>query len=118
MVAVADFVVSATLVAVTVSVPAIEGATYAPVDEMVPSSAAHVTAVFATVPCTVAENCSVPLVVTEAEEGESVTEFTTGGAGGEGGAGTLIVMLAEADLVVSATLVAVTVAAPAVAGAV
>ena len=115
MVAVADFVVSATLVAVTVSVPATEGATYAPVEEMVPSSAAHVTAVFATVPCTVAESCNAPLVVTEAEEGERVTEFTTGG---EGGAGTVIVMLAEADLVVSAALVAVTVAAPAFAGAV
>jgi hypothetical protein len=115
MVAVADFVVSATLVAVTVSVPATEGATYAPVEEMVPSSAAHVTAVFATVPCTVAESCNAPLVVTEAEEGERVTEFTTGG---EGGAGTVIVTLAEADLVVSAALVAVTVAAPAFAGAV
>ena len=115
MVEVADFVVSATLVAVTVSVPATDGATYAPVEEMVPSSATHVTAVFATVPCTVAENCNAPLVVTEAEEGERVTEFTTGG---EGGAGTVIVTLAEADLVVSATLVAVRVAAPAFAGAV
>ena len=58
-----------------------------------------------------------PSVVTVAEDGVTLTEFTTGGGAGAR-ALMLMVMLADADLVVSATLVAVTVAEPAVAGAV
>ena len=50
-------------------------------------------------PVTVAVNCCVPLVSMEAEVGEIVTD-TTGAA--------LTVTVADADLVVSATLVAVT----------
>jgi hypothetical protein len=59
-------------------------------------------------------------VVAEAEAGEILTEFTTGAGGGdvEVGAGALMLILAEADLVVSATLVAVIVAEPAAEGAV
>ena len=51
-------------------------------------------------PVTVAVNCCVPPVSSEAEVGKMDTE-TTGGA--------LTVIVAEADLVVSATLAAVTV---------
>ena len=51
-------------------------------------------------PLTLAVNCLLPLVKMEAEVGEIVTE-TTGAA--------LTVTVAEADLVVSAALVAVTV---------
>ena len=50
-------------------------------------------------PLTAAVNCCVPLVCSEAEVGEIVTD-TTGAA--------LTVTVAEADLVVSAALVAVT----------
>ena len=59
--AVADFVVSATLVARTVNVPATAGAVYKPAVETVPPVADHVTAVFE-VPVTVAVNCCVPPV--------------------------------------------------------
>ena len=59
-------------------------------------------------PVTVAVNCWVPLVRIEAEVGEIVTATT----------GALTVTVAEADLVLSATLVAFTVKVPAVAGAV
>jgi hypothetical protein len=45
-----DFVVSATLVAVTVSVPAVAGAVYAPDAVMLPSEACHVTALLVAVP--------------------------------------------------------------------
>lgn len=55
-----------------------------------------------------------PLVLTEAEAGETVTELTTGFATGA----PVIVTVADADLVASATLVAVIVAEPAPAGAV
>jgi len=48
--AVADLVVSATLVAVTVSVPAFAGAVYCPADVIVPSCAFQVTFVFVVVP--------------------------------------------------------------------
>lgn len=65
------------------------------------------------VPCTVAANCWEPLTATLVEPGETVTEFTTGDA-----AAVVTVIVAEADLVVSATLVAVTVSVPAFAGAV
>ena len=60
-------------------------------------------------PATVAVNCCVPLVKMEAEVGEIVIE-TTGAA--------LTVTEADADLVLSATLVAFTVKVPAVLGAV
>ena len=59
-------------------------------------------------PLTVAVNCRVALVKSEAEVGEMVTATT----------GALTVTVAEADLVLSATLVAVTVKVPAVPGAV
>jgi hypothetical protein len=64
------------------------------------------------------ENCSVPFVVALADEGEMLMEFTAGAAGGVVDAGAAMVTLAEADLVVSATLVAVMVAEPAAPGAV
>ena len=95
----ADLVLSAALVAVTVKVPAVLGAEYKPAEEMVPPVADQATAVLLE-PVTVAVNCWVPLVSMEAEVGEIVTE-TTGGA--------LTVMAADADLVLSATLVAFTV---------
>jgi hypothetical protein len=98
-VAEADLVVSAALVAVTVSVPPVLGAVYKPLEEIVPPVADQVTAVFA-VPVTMAVNCCVRPVSSEAEVGEIVIE-TNGAA--------LTVTVAEADLVVSAALVAVTV---------
>ena len=81
---------------------------YKPAEVMVPPVADHVTALFV-VPVTVAVNCCVPPVSTEAEVGEMVIE-TTGVA--------LTVTAAEADLVGSATLVAVTLYVPEVEGAV
>ena len=60
-VAVADLVVSATLVARTVNVPAAAGAVYRPLLDIVPPLADQVTAVFE-VPVTVALNCCVPPV--------------------------------------------------------
>ena len=68
-------------------------------EETLPAVADQVTAVLL-LPLTVAVNCCVPLVKMEAEVGEIVTE-TTGAA--------LTVTVAEADLVVSAALVAFTV---------
>jgi len=58
------------------------------------------------VPVTVAANCCVPPVSREVEVGLMLTETS------------VMVTVAEADLVVSATLVAVTVNVPAVVGAV
>jgi hypothetical protein len=49
-----DLVGSATLVAVTTSFPAFEGAVYWPAEVIVPRFALHVTFVFVVVPCTVA----------------------------------------------------------------
>ena len=63
---------------------------------MVPAAAAQVTAVLLE-PLMVAVNCCVPPVSSEAEIGEMVTETA------------VTVTAAEADLVVSAALVAVTV---------
>jgi len=60
-------------------------------------------------PLTVAASCCAPLVSIDAEVGEIVTE-TTGAV--------LTVTVADADLVLSATLVAFTVKLPAVVGAV
>ena len=59
-------------------------------------------------PVTVAVNCRVALVRSEAEVGEMVTAIT----------GALTVTVADADLVLSATLVAFTVKVPALPGAV
>lgn len=73
---------------------------------MLPVAADQVTAVLL-VPVTVAENCCEPPVWSDGEVGD--TETATGAA---------TVTVAEADLVVSAALVAVTVYVPAVAGAV
>ena len=96
----ADLVLSAALVAVTANVPALPGAVYMPLEEMLPPLADQVTAVLL-LPVTVAVNCSVAPVTNDAEVG--VIEMpTTGGAAAT-------VTLAEADLVVSAALVAVTV---------
>ncbi len=72
----ADLVVSATLVAFTVYVPPVLGAVYKPLEEIVPPVAVQVTAVFV-VPVTVAVNCCVPPVLSEATVGETVT--ATGG---------------------------------------
>jgi len=68
------------------------------VEETLPPVADQVTAVLLE-PVTVAVNCCVPLVSMEAEVGEIVTD-TTGAAP--------TVTAAEADLVLSAMLVAVT----------
>jgi hypothetical protein len=92
----ADFVVSTALVAVTLYVPAVLGAVYRPVAETVPPVALHVTAPLLE-PVTVAVNCCVPFVVSEAEVGEIAT------------ATAVTVTVAEADTLVSAALVAVTV---------
>jgi len=73
--------------------------------ETAPPVADQVTAVLL-LPVTVAVNCCVAPVISEAVVGEMVT------------ATAVTVTVAEADLVVSATLVAVTVKVPAVPGAV
>jgi hypothetical protein len=111
-VVVADFVVSATLVAVTVTFPAAAGAVKRPLAVIVPPVADQVTDLSVTVPCTFAVNCCVAPVRMDGAAGEIEMELTTGGAGA------LTVMMAVADLVVSATLVAVIVAVPEVAAAV
>jgi len=105
--------VSAWLVAVTVSVPALAGAVYAPDEVMLPKAAVHVTVLFVTVPWTSAANCSLPLVATLPDDGEIVIELTVGAA-----AAVVTVTVALPDLLGSATLVAVTVSVPALAGAV
>lgn len=112
-VAVADLPDSALLVAVTVSVPAFDGALYAPDDVIVPNTADHDTDLSVTVPCTLAVNCSEPPVPIVVEAGEIVIVFTTGVA-----AAVVTATLADADLVASATLVAVTMSVPGFAGAV
>ena len=81
---------------------------------IVPDEAFHVTDVFELLPLTLAVNWTVPLVIAEVDVGESVMELTAGFAGADAET----VTVADADLVVSATLVAVTVAEPAAAGAV
>ena len=104
-VAVANLVLSATLVARTVNVPAVAGAVYRPPVETVPPVADQVTAVLL-VPVTVAVNCCVPPVSSEADVGLIPTETSA------------TFMVAEADFVGSAALVAVTVNVPTVLGAV
>jgi len=70
-----------------------------PLEETLPAVADQFTAVLL-LPVTVAVNCCVPLLNIEADTGEIVTA-TTGAA--------LTVTVADADLVESATLVALTV---------
>jgi len=111
IVAVADFVASAALVAVTVAVPAVEAAVKRPDALMVPDEVFQVTDLFEVVPWTVAVSCNVPLVVTEPAKGVIETADTAGAAA-------VIETVAEEDFVGSATLVAVMTAAPVFAGAV
>ena len=77
--------------------------------DTVPPVADQVTAVLL-LPVTVAVNCCVPPVCSDADVGLMLTAITGGGA--------VTVTVAEADFVLSATLVAVTVRVPAVLGAV
>src|ERR1700739_201487 len=98
-VAAADFVTSAALIAVTIKVPAVAGAVYRPLDEMLPPLADQVTLVMLE-PVTVAMNCCVPPSFKDADTGETETAIT--GA-------LLTVTVADADWLVSAALVAVTV---------
>jgi hypothetical protein len=81
---------------------------------MLPADADHVTDLSAAVPTTVALNASFPPVVVAAEDGEMDTDVTVGA----GGAAAVTLTLTDADLVVSALLVAVIVAVPALFGAV
>jgi hypothetical protein len=111
---VSDLLGSATLVAVTVSVPAFDGAVYCPAAVIVPRTAFHVTALLVVVPATLAVNVSVPLVDDEAAAGDTVTDVTVGAGGGAA----VTVTLAVSDLLGSAELVAVTVSVPALTGAV
>jgi len=104
---------SALLVAVTVSAPAWAGAVYSPDEVMLPKAAFHRADLSEALPCTVAVNCNVSPVVEEVGFGETATDVTV-----EPGGVVVTVTMTEADLVASATLVAVTVAVPAVAGAV
>ena len=78
IVANADLVVSAALVAVTVNVPVVLGAVYMPEEEMVPEFADQVTVVLL-VPVTLAENCCVPPTCTVALEGFTATATPPGG---------------------------------------
>jgi hypothetical protein len=75
-----DFDGSATLVAVTVSVPAFAGALYIPELLIVPSAAFHETDLFVAVPWTLAVNGSVPEVIDDAVAGEIDTEVIVCGA--------------------------------------
>ena len=111
MVAVADLVVSAALVAVIVAVPEVVGAVNRPFTLIVPAEVFHVTDLLEVVPWMLAVSCCVAPVRMEALPGVTEIEETAGGAAA-------IVTLAEADLVGSKTLVAVIVAEPVFAGAV
>ena len=111
IVAVADFVVSAALVAVMVAVPAVVGAVKRPFALIVPDEVFQVTDLLEVVPWMAAVSCFVAPVTMEAVTGVSEIEETAGGAAA-------IVTLAEADFVGSKTLVAVMVAEPVFAGAV
>jgi hypothetical protein len=84
---------------------------------MLPKDALHVTDLSEVVPSTVAVNGSVPVVIEEAVEGETVTEVTIG-LGGGGTVTAFTFTVAEANLVGSALLLAVTVAVPGLDGAV
>jgi hypothetical protein len=110
-VAVADLLLSATLVAVTVKVPAVLGAVYSPLEETVPALVDQLTAVLAPFTITVAVNCSEWPTCRVAESGAIVTATTGGGL-------EVIFTVAEAVLLLSAALVAATVKVPGVLGAV
>ena len=71
-----DLVGSALLVAVTVSVPAFDGAVYMPEAVIWPNTTFHVTLLLVVEPCTVALNGSVPEVIEEAVAGETETDVT------------------------------------------
>jgi hypothetical protein len=116
-VAVANMLESALLVATTVSVPAFAGAVYTPEVEMLPRAARQLTDLSVTVPWTEALNCKALPVFAELEVGETEMEVTTGVGVGDGFAAATVTV-AEEDLVLSATLVAVTTSVPALAGAV
>lgn len=105
----ADFDLSARLVAVTVTLPAVAGAVSTPAALIVPAEVDHVMPLLETVPVTLAVNCCEPPVAMLAVVGEMVTEFTTGVA---------MVTVAFAVFVGSARLVTVIVAVPGVAPAV
>ena len=111
MMAVADLVVSATLVAVIVAVPEVVAAVKRPDALIVPDEVFQVTDLFEVVPWMAAVSCFVAPVTMEAVTGVTEIEETMAGAAA-------IVILAEADFVGSKTLVAVMVAAPVFAGAV
>jgi hypothetical protein len=98
-VAEAVLVISTTLFAVTVYVPAVLGAVYRPDVEIVPAVADQVTDVLLE-PVTVTVNCCIPPVWMDEDVGlmDTVT----------GGGSTVTVTLADAVLLGSATLVAVT----------
>jgi len=80
---------SAALVAVTVWLPAAEGAVYRPLAEMVPAlllppatpSTDQLTVVLLLL-LTVAENCTAPPAATVAEAGEMLTEMVPGAGSG------------------------------------
>ena len=80
---------------------------------IVPKAAVQLTALLLALPCTVAENCTLPLVCAEVVAGETVTLVTVDVA-----PAAVTFTVADADFVVSATLVAVTVSVPTFAGAV
>ena len=84
----------------TVSVVAEPGATYAPAELIVPFAALHVTEVSVAVPLTEAEKVALPPVETDVEAGEIEIDVIVGRPS---------VTVAEADFVLSALLVAVTV---------
>ena len=118
-VAEANLVASALLVAVTVAVPTVAGAVYAPDDVMLPDEAFQVTDLSVAEPCTAALNCSTPPSTNEEETGEIATEVTAGPDGeGLGLDVDVTVTGTDADLLASAALVAVTTPVPAVDGAV
>lgn len=108
IVALALFVPSATLVALTVYVPAVVGAVYSPELEIDPWDADQVTTVFV-VPVTVALNCCVAPVCNATELGTTETARVGGEA--------ITVTVAVPDWVGSAVLVAMTTYVPVVAGA-
>ncbi len=112
IVAVPDFVVSAVLVAVTVTAPAEPGAVNSPVASMLPPLAVHFTVELKLpVPCTVAAHCEVALgAIVEGLQLTPTEEIV--------GAAAFTVIVAMPDLVGSCVLVAVTVTVAAEAGAV
>ena len=88
IVALADLVGSAWLVAVTVQVPAVAGAVNKPEGEIVPPEADQVTDV-SVVLATLAVNCHVAPVSREALVGAILMVTAGGGGGGAGGAGVI-----------------------------